>query len=170
MTDADADAECECPMLYCRGLSFANARDMITHLKTCEHLYGGEFGCPLCPEVNRYSTESRRECSWTNSKTPMQRKFSRLADRLTQSSGKTKNTPDQASSNQSESVISWIRSEHQSPDPNPFNPAEVGRRRPSSSLDGMAYSDVAPWAPNSQAPPFKYYRESIPHACDIFEA
>lgn len=149
MTGVDTYAPCKCPMVCCRT-PFTNARDMIIHLKTCERLFDGVVRCPACREINRYPIQSKKDCSWTSPKPPIQERFSQLARRWTPSNGRHKS---------GEHSISWFRPGPSPPGSGPFNADAVGKEKPSVSLTTAMHTDHPSWAPHGQHTPSYSHRE-----------
>ncbi|GAP88242.1 putative zinc finger C2H2-like protein [Rosellinia necatrix] len=52
-----------CPMATCPEW-FANARDMLVHLKICKRFSDGVFWCSPCRRYEEFRTQSGRRCSW----------------------------------------------------------------------------------------------------------
>ncbi|KAJ1323706.1 PR domain zinc finger protein 5 [Microdochium nivale] len=67
MSRVNSETVCQCPMAQCQK-PFENARDMITHVKTCKRIDDGEILCPCCGDRESYPGTSREECSWSYSK------------------------------------------------------------------------------------------------------
>ncbi|KAI0593228.1 hypothetical protein F4775DRAFT_522111 [Biscogniauxia sp. FL1348] len=52
-----------CLMLNCAYKDFKSPREMLLHLKQCEHFPEGQYLCPACNSTSSFRTSGRR-CSW----------------------------------------------------------------------------------------------------------
>ncbi|KAH6652513.1 hypothetical protein BKA67DRAFT_292598 [Truncatella angustata] len=66
-TEKQCDDDVLCPMRGCRR-PFANAIEMVKHLKECAYIDKGRYICPCCNELEKFRTNWNKRCSWNRTK------------------------------------------------------------------------------------------------------
>ncbi|KAI1800869.1 hypothetical protein F4811DRAFT_574668 [Daldinia bambusicola] len=70
--DPTSFRDCRCLMENCPQRNFADARDMLRHLKDCKYFSQGIFRCPtvcyICNDAEKFQTTSNKKCSWDRPK------------------------------------------------------------------------------------------------------